>query len=57
MIALVLYLVLLGGLGIVFVAAVSSVREAIRQRARLQGVLIALGMAVGSLLLIWAILI
>jgi len=52
-----LYVVLLGGLGILFVAAATSVREAIRQRARLRGVLVALGLALVSLAGIWAILI
>ena len=52
-----LYLVLLGGLGVLFIAAVSTVREAIRLKARPRGVLIALGFAVVSLVAIVAILI
>lgn len=54
---MVLYVVILGALGILFAAAASSVREAIRQRARFRGILVALGVAVGALVLIWAILI
>ena len=57
MIAMVLYLVLLGGLGVLLVASLATVREAIRQRARLRGVLIAVGFALFSLLGIWAILV
>ena len=57
MLAMLLYLVLLSGLGILLVASLSTVREAIRQRARPRGVLIALGFAAISLLGIWAILV
>ncbi len=54
---MVLYLVILGGLGVLLVASLATVREAIRQRARLRGVLIAAGFALFSLLGIWAILV
>jgi hypothetical protein len=57
MLAMLLYLVLLGGLGTLFVAAAGALREAVRQRARPRGYLVALGVALVSLLGIWAILI
>lgn len=52
-----LYLVLLGGLGILLLASASTVRDAIRQRAGPRGILISFGFALLSLLGIWAILV
>ncbi len=52
-----LYLVLLGGLVVVLLASVSALREAIRQRARWQGIGLAIGLALLSLLGILAVLI
>lgn len=52
-----LYVVLLGGLGVLLVASLSTIREAIRQRARPRGFLVALGFAAAALLGIWAVLI
>jgi hypothetical protein len=57
MLAMVLYVVILGGLGILLVASVGALREAIRQRARLRGYLVAIALALGSLLGFWAVLI
>lgn len=57
MIAMLLYAIVLGGLLIVFAAALSALRDAIRQRARLRGICIALGLALASLAGIWAVLI
>lgn len=51
------YLVIVGGLFVVLLASLSALREAIRQRARWQGILLAVGLALGSLLGIWAVLI
>ncbi len=56
-IAMLLYLVLLGGLVVVLLASVSALREAIRQRARWQGIGLAIGLALLSLLGILAVLI
>jgi hypothetical protein len=52
-----LYLVFLGGAVVLLAAAVGALREAIRQRARLRGILLTVGLAVLSLLAIWAILV
>lgn len=57
MLAMILYLVILGGLGIVLAASVSALRDAIRQRARFRGIMIAVGLAVLSLIGIWAVLV
>lgn len=57
MIAMGLYLVLIGGLLVVLLASLSALREAFRQRARWQGIALAIGLALASLLGIWAILI
>ena len=57
MIVMVLYLVLVGGLLVLLMASLSALREAIRQRARWQGIGLASGLALASLLGIWAILI
>jgi hypothetical protein len=57
MLALAAYLILLGGLGLLVVASLGTIREAFRQRARLRGYLVAIGLAVASLLGIWALLI
>ncbi len=57
MLAMILYVAILGGLTVLFLASVGALREAVRQRARWQGVLLALGLALGSLLGMWAILI
>ncbi len=56
-ITMLLYLVLLGGLGILLLASASTVRDAIRQRAGPRGILISFGFALLSLLGIWAILV
>lgn len=56
-IVMILYVVLVGGLLVVLLASVGALREAVRQRARWQGILLALGLALGSLLGIWAVLI
>ncbi|MBL8984961.1 MAG: hypothetical protein JNJ80_01735 [Gemmatimonadetes bacterium] len=52
-----LYLIILGGLGILFVAALGALREAVRQRARPRGFLVALAAAALALLGFWAVLI
>lgn len=57
MLAMLLYLIILGGLGILFVAALGALREAIRQRARPRGFLVALAAAALALLGFWAVLI
>ena len=56
-IAMILYVILVGGLVVVLLASLSALREAIRQRARWQGILLAIGLALASLLGIWAVLI
>lgn len=57
MIAMILYVGILGGLTVLFLASLGALREAVRQRARWQGILLAIGLALGSLLGMWAILI
>lgn len=57
MIAMLLYAVILGGLSVLFLGAISALRDAFRQRARLRGFLAAIGVALLSLLGIVAILI
>lgn len=52
-----LYVIILGGLGVLLVAAVGALREAIRQRARPRGFLVAIGAALLALAGIWAMLI
>lgn len=51
-----LYLIVLGGLAALLAASVGALKEAIRQRARLRGIVLTLGLAVLSLLGIWAVL-
>ncbi len=53
---MILYIVLLGGAIVLLAASVGALREAIRQRARLRGILLAVGIAILSVLGIWAIL-
>lgn len=57
MLAMLLYAIMLGGLGILLVAAVGTLREAIRQRARPRGFLVAIGAALLALVGIWAVLV
>lgn len=57
MIAMVLYAIILGGLSVLFLGAISALRDAVRQRARLRGFLAAIGVAVLSLAGIFAMLI
>ncbi len=57
MVAMLLYLVILGGLWIVLIASLGTLREAVRQRARLRGYLVSLAFAALSLLGFWAILV
>ncbi len=57
MLAMVLYALILGGLGVLFVAALGALREAVRQRARPRGFLVALGAALVALVGIWAMLV
>ncbi len=54
---MILYVGILGGLTVLFLASLGALREAVRQRARWQGILLAIGLALGSLLGMWAILI
>lgn len=57
MVAMLLYVVILGGLWIILVASLGALREAIRQRARLRGYLVSLAFAALSLLGFWVMLI
>jgi hypothetical protein len=57
MLAMLGYLVLLGGLGVLVAASVGALKEAIRQRARLRGIALTVGLMVLSLLGLWAVLI
>jgi|GEM_PF-5905640 len=57
MLAMLLYLVILGGFVVLLAASVSALRDGIRQRARIRGILLAVGLALLSLLGIWAVLI
>ncbi len=57
MIAMVLYAIILGGLSVLFLGAISALRDAVRQRARLRGFLAAIGVAVLSLAGIFAMLV
>jgi hypothetical protein len=57
MIAMLLYTVLLGGLLVLLAASVSAFGAAIKQRARLRGILLTVVVALGSLLGIWALLV
>lgn len=52
-----LYTVLLGGLLVLLAASVSAFGAAIKQRARLRGILLTVVVALGSLLGIWALLV
>lgn len=54
---MVLYVAILGGLTVLLLASLGALREAVRQRARWQGILLALGLALGSLLGMWMMLI
>jgi hypothetical protein len=57
MIAMLLYVIVLGGLAVLFAASVSALKDAVRQRARLRGFAIAVALAVGSLVGMWAVLV
>lgn len=57
MLAMLLTAVTLGGLLVLAVASASALKEAIRQRARLRGILLAAALLFGSLLGLWAVLI
>lgn len=57
MIAMLLYAVILGGLGILLVAGASAFRDAIRQRARPLGFLMALAVMALALVGFWVMLI
>ena len=52
-----LYVVVLGGLMILLAASIGALREAVRQRARPRGFALALALAIGSLVGIWAVLV
>lgn len=54
---MVLYLIILGGFGVLLVASIGTLREAVRQRARPRGFLVAIGAALLALVGIWAVLI
>lgn len=56
-VAMILTVACLAGLGILLAASIGALREAIRQRARIRGILITLGLMALSLLGIWAVLI
>ena len=56
MLAMILYLIVLGGALVLLVASGGALREAVRQRARLRGILLTAGLAILSLLAIWAVL-
>ncbi len=57
MIAILLNGVVLAALLILLGASVSALREGIRQKARGRGILLAAGVAVLSLVLLWAVLV
>lgn len=52
-----LYVIVIGGLIVLLAASIGALREAVRQRARPRGFLIALTLAIGSLMGIWAVLV
>ena len=52
-----LYALILGGLTVLFVGGVSALRDAVRQRARFRGFLMAVAVILLSLLGLWAVLI
>lgn len=54
---MILYLIVLGGSIVLLVASLGALREAIRQRARLRGILLTAGLAILSVVAIWAVLI
>lgn len=56
MVAILLNVVLLGGLSVLAAAGGVALKEAVRQRARFRGILLSLGLLVFSLLAIWLIL-
>lgn len=57
MIALALNFLVLAGLLILLTASIAALREGLRQRARLRGIVLTVGLAVLSLLGLWAVLI
>lgn len=57
MVAMVLYGIVLGGAVVLLAASLGALREAIRQRARLRGILLTAGLAILSVVTIWAVLI
>jgi hypothetical protein len=57
MVALLLNAIVLGGLIVLLGAAIGALREAIQLKARPRGVLFVAGVALLSLLLLWAVLI
>lgn len=57
MLALLLTSLTLGGLLVLAAASASALKEAVRQRARWQGVVLAVALLLGSLLGLWAVLI
>ncbi|HMP08377.1 MAG: hypothetical protein KF785_01170 [Gemmatimonadales bacterium] len=57
MMAMLLYAAILGGLSILFLGAISALRDAFRQRARLRGFLAAIAVALLSLAGMFAMLI
>jgi hypothetical protein len=56
-IALALNFLVLAGLLILLTASIAALREGLRQRARLRGIVLTVGLAVLSLLGLWAVLI
>jgi hypothetical protein len=57
MIAMALYGGILAGLAVLFAGGVSALREAVRQKARPRGFLMAIGVIAGSLMGLWAMLV
>lgn len=54
---MILNFIVLGGLVVLLAASVGALREAIRQRARLRGILLTVGLAILSVFGIWAVLV
>jgi hypothetical protein len=55
--AMLLYVIVIGGLIVLLASSIGALREAVRQRARPRGFAIALTLAIGSLVGIWAVLV
>ncbi len=51
------YAVLLGALLVLIVASLGALREGIRQRGRIRGLLMTLGVLAASVIAIWALLV